>query len=559
MCGILAVFSRGLPMNTQHILESANKLTNRGPDSSSIKLSHNGVFVFKRLAINDLEGGYQPFVDECNNNEIIMMCNGEIYNHASLAEQYGITCKTSSDCEVIVHLFKKIGFAETVRLLDGDFAIVLVHGSKCYFARDRIGVRPLFIGITFDGWYTVASTASALLPYSSFVKQVPPATCFLFYNTRHKKNDYFPPYYNFDIDMSKKYQSGLVVKQTNGKLAYFNYFSPMSLEVDTKGSTSFELVANRLEYILTNAVRKRLMSDRPIGCLLSGGLDSSIITAILVKLLGSKNVRTYSIGMEGSTDLFYAKSLADYLQTQHTEVKFTEKEGIDAIPQVIKALESYDITTVRASVGMFLLSKYIKQNTTDTVIFSGEGSDELFCGYLYFHNAPDVKSACDESKRLVDELYKYDVLRADRVVSCHGLELRVPFLDRQVVDLAFTINEEYKVPFEIKNGVQTNRIEKHLLRHAFRDLLPENILNRQKCAFSDGVSQVSKSWYKCIQEYVEPMYDDYEGYRSKEDRYYKTVFSKLFPSYDLSLPTWMPRWSNTNDPSARTLEVCTEK
>ncbi len=319
-----------------------------------------------------------------------------------------------------------------------------------------------------------------------------------------------------------------------------------------------EDIVELLKIVLVNATKKRLMSDRSIGCLLSGGLDSSIITTILVSLLGKDKVRTYSIGMEGSTDLFYARKVADYLGTNHTEVKFTPEDGLRVIPEVVKNLESYDITTVRASVGMYLLAEYIKENTNDKVIFSGEGSDELFCGYLYFHNAPDIKSSAEESRRLVDQLYKYDVLRADRMISCHGLELRVPFLDRCVINTAFKMDPKYKV---------CSGIEKSILREAFSGTLPKDVLWRQKCAFSDGVSEVRKSWYEYITEFADVRISDAEfesaggknKYRSKEDYLYKELFVEQHPTYRLELPTWMPKWSDTNDPSARTLKVCTEK
>ena len=518
MCGIQAVFSKKLPRKIQTIFEAGQNLHLRGPDSGCIHLNQ-GVYTFRRLAINDKSiYGNQPFISD----SILVMCNGEIYNHTQLKKEYEIPdseLKSHSDCEILIPLYKKIGFLNMLSVLDGVFAIVLVDGDNVWFARDRIGVRPLFVGRTEDEWFAVGSTAKSILPFCSNVSQVYPGTAYY-----HRKGD-----------------------SSMTKHSYIGGSLPMILP------GFYHAPQNQLRGILSRAVKKRLLSDRPIGCLLSGGLDSSIIAALLVRHLGAENVRTYSIGMEGSTDLFYATQVAEFLGTKHTTVKFTPEEGFNAIPDVVYALESYDITTIRASVGMYLLSKYISEHTDDIVIFSGEGADELFCGYLYWHNSPSVQDSAEESRYLTRNLYKYDVLRADRVVSCHGLELRVPFLDKYVVDFAFQIDPELKVP---KNGV-----EKYLLRKTFASYLPECIRDRQKVAFSDGVSGVQKSWYECIQEKINKtgFVWDKERYLNCEDAYYRTIFTQVFPNYDLELQTWMPKWSDTNDPSARTLEMCKEK
>ena len=321
---------------------------------------------------------------------------------------------------------------------------------------------------------------------------------------------------------------------------------------------------NVLKLLLTQAVKDRLLSDRPIGCLLSGGLDSSIITAILCKLLGNDNVRTYSIGMKGSLDLQYARKVADHLKTKHTEVLFTPEEGLSVIPKVIYALETFDITTVRASVGMYLLGKYISEHTTDKVIFSGEGSDELMCGYVYFHNAPNAFEAHNESKRLITELYRYDCLRADRCISSHGLELRVPFLDRQVLNFCVGSHGALKMPM--------NGIEKQMLRELFEDDLPEEVAWRRKDGFSDGVSSLQKSWYEYINEFVETQVSDTEYFNevskefyngfwinsiSKEAYYYKKIYNSMFPFYPNPIDHyWMPKWSGElTNPSGRVLKA----
>ena len=514
MCGIIAVFNDNIiDSNTfNEIYKSYLFLSSRGPDSGNLIIKDKSIIGFRRLAINDLsEIGNQPIISE--DFKSYLVCNGEIYNHKKLEEEYKITCKSSSDCEVISHLYNKLGFFETVKILDGDFSIIISHGDMVYFARDRVGVRPLFIGKTKEGFLALASLAKSLLSFCNDVKQVPPSM--VSYNRKTK--EFITINYNLNLNHTYSY--------------------PLSYH--TKN-------------ILIESVKKRLISDRPIGCLLSGGLDSSLITSILCNLLGSNNVRTYSVGMEGSEDLKYAKKVSEFLGTKHTEIIFTPQEGLEVIPEVIFALESYDITTIRASVGMYILARYIKNNTTDRVIFSGEGSDELLCGYLYFHNSPNSNESKKESFRLFNDLYKYDVLRADRIISNQGLELRVPFLDKDFIDLSLSLQDE-KIPI--------NGFEKHLLRVSFDEsYLPSDVLWRRKCAFSDGVSPTNKSWYEIIQDYANDIIKDEvlcinkDKYHSKEAFFYKQIFDSYFPTFKDPIDYyWMPKWSNTNDPSAITI------
>jgi asparagine synthase (glutamine-hydrolysing) len=300
------------------------------------------------------------------------------------------------------------------------------------------------------------------------------------------------------------------------------------------------------------------MSDRPIGCLLSGGLDSSIITSIVCKLIGPENVKTYSIGMKGSTDLFFAKKVSEYLGTKHTEILFTPQEGFEAIHNVIKDIESYDITTIRASIAMWLAAKYISKNTDNIVLLSGEGADELFCGYLYFHNAPNITELENESTRLIKELYMYDVLRADRCISSHGLELRVPFLDRRLVDICQSLSGDIKGP---QNG-----IEKSVLRKAFEGYLPDDVLWRRKDGMSDGISGNSgKKWHEQITDFVnekitpEEFYFYKNSFPSIEAYYYKVIYNNLFPTYNPKYNYWLPKWTDHNgDPSGRNIKIFKE-
>lgn len=505
MCGIIAVFSEGRSKVLSEILESYCLLESRGPDYGNFVVDNKSIIGFQRLCINDMSSkGNQPMESD---NGVKLVCNGEIYNHKSLQKEFNIECKSSSDCEVLLKLYEKIGFEEMVKRIDGVFALVIIDGDMVYLARDRIGVRPLYQGWTENGDFAVASVAKALTLFCKDVKQIPPS---------------------------------IVSYNKNTKKFLHQEWSYMCKEIKDPISI--------IEKTLINAVKKRLMSDRPIGCLLSGGLDSSIVASILARLVGPINLRTYSIGMKGSTDLKYARKVAEYLGVNHTEVIFTAEEGIEAIPEVINAIESYDITTIRASVGMYLLSKYIKENTEDRVIFSGEGSDELLCGYLYFHFAPTPEELEQESLRLIKDLYLYDVLRADRSVSAHGLELRVPFLDKEFVDLATSLKGNQKKP--------TNGYEKYILRKSFSDqYLPDSVLWRRKEGFSDGVSGVKKSWYKYIQEYAETQISNEEfknsEFISKEAMWYKKIYDQYYPTYNPKMYMWMPKWVDAKDPSGR--------
>lgn len=524
MCGIIAIIKDNKSTCDDEIIKGFELLASRGPDSSNFIDNKNEFLGFKRLAINDLtELGNQPFVYTTEDRNIALICNGEIYNYLDLFEDYDLNCNSRSDCEVILQLYLKLGIYETVKKLYGVFAFVIrdtvkigdISKTTVYAARDRIGVRPLFVATTIDNNIGFASEAKALIKYSINVRQVLPGT---------------------------------YMKLENSVLENITYYLIPSV---IGRSFSYDMMKEKLE----TAVAKRLACcDRPVGCLLSGGLDSSIIVSIISRL-SNKQINTYSIGMVGSEDLKYAKIVADYFKTNHTEVIFTPEEGFKAIPSVIYALESYDITTVRASVGMYLLCKYISENTSDKVIFSGEGSDELLAGYLYFHNAPSSTELFNECRRLVNNLYLYDVLRGDRCVSSNGLELRVPFLDQTFSEYCLGIPGELKSP---QNG-----IEKYILRIAFEEDLPKEILWRTKAAFSDAISGQEKKWYEQIQERVESIVSDKEfknvstRFPNKEAYYYWKIFEMFFGNLKVIPEYWMPRWSGEakGNPSATVLNV----
>ena len=519
MCGIIAIFCRNKQEQIDLVTEAYNDvISKRGPDRGNLVIEENYIIGFRRLCIVDTtELGDQPFVS----GNIKMVCNGEIYNHKELEKTYGLICKSGSDCECIIEMYKKIGFRNTINVLDGDFSVVIIDGNKMFFARDRIGVRPLFIGRTNNDNLAVASVARSLTGYCKWVKQLRPQIT--------------------------QYDGGI------DRLFTYEHYYPSFIST---GGTIYKY----LQKTLINSVQKRIMSDRPMCCMLSGGLDSSLVTSILCKLIGPENVRTYSIGMTGSIDLKYAKIVAEYLGTQHTEVTFTPEEGFAAIPEIIRDIESYDITTIRASVGMWLLSKYISENSNDVVVLSGEGSDELFMGYLYFHNAPNSLEANTESRRLVDELYLYDVLRADRCISVHGLEPRVPFLDKDVINFALSLPGDSKIP--------VNGMEKYTLRKSFETgFLPEQVLWRRKDGFSDGVSGSTKKWYEQIQDFVEDIIsnDEFESVKNlfpnKEAYYYKKIYEDIFPpAYRPVVGYWLPKWTNHGgNPSGRIVSVYEEK
>ncbi|XP_043824827.1 asparagine synthetase [glutamine-hydrolyzing] isoform X2 [Dromiciops gliroides] len=490
MCGIWALFGSDEGLSAQCL--SAMKVAHRGPDAfrfENVRGFTNCCFGFHRLAVVDPVSGMQPL--RLQKFPSLWLCyNGEIYNHRQLQKHFGFEYQTQVDGEILLHLYNKGGIEQTAALLDGVFAFILLDTAnrKVFLGRDTFGVRPLFKVLTDEGFLAVCSEAKGLVGLKH-----PTAP--------HLQIDPFPPghYEVLDLKTNGKVVSVEMVKFHNCKdLPLHNLYDPLE-----KLSSGFDLetVKSNIRLLFDHAVRKRLMTDRRIGCLLSGGLDSSLVAATLLKQLKEAHVsyplQTFAIGMEDSPDLLAARKVAAHIGSEHHEVLFSSEEGIQALDEVIFSLETYDITTVRASVGMYLVSKYIRKNTDTVVVFSGEGSDELTQGYIYFHQAPSAEDAQEESERLLKELYLFDVLRADRTTAAHGLELRVPFLDHRFTSYYLSLPPEFRIP---KNGV-----EKHLLREAFQasNLLPKEILWRPKEAFSDGLTSVKKSWFTILQEHIE--------------------------------------------------------
>ncbi|KAG6442363.1 asparagine synthetase [glutamine-hydrolyzing] [Manduca sexta] len=543
MCGIWATFGVDGVLSFTYV-KCFSKIRHRGPDAWRIEQDAREPLIilgFQRLSIVDGLHGMQPMRLHCY-PRTTLICNGEIYNCKRLQEQHDFPYETKCDVEAIIHMCHRFGIEETVKNLDGVFAFCLVDGEKrkVYVARDPYGVRPLFIfqdteaqvmGLCSEGKGLMGMKQNG--GENSTLGQFPPGHFQVYSILENGK---------VKLDYTKQYF-------TPGKPPQFVPFVP-------EDKLAKMDLNEKIAHLLEAACRKRLMSDRRIGCLLSGGLDSSLITALVVKLAKECNlpykIQTFAIGMGDSPDLIAARAVADYLGTEHHEVKFDENDVRESLDNVIYHLESFDITTIRASLGMYLLSKYIKENTDTTVVFSGEGADEVAQGYIYFRDAPSETAAHKESIRLLSDIYMYDGLRADRTTSAFSLELRVPFLDIQFTHHYLSIDPKLRQP---QNGV-----EKHLLRNSFAKsgLLPDSILWRHKEAFSDGVASLKKSLFTTIGEVIaERSIDEdaqYPGVQPKttEAKYYRSIFEKSFPRQHNFIPYyWMPKWVQVSDPSAR--------
>ena len=523
MCGIFAILNQ---RNTEDDVQTTFiRGSHRGPDRSAyIKLNNERVSLgFHRLAINGLNvASDQPLqLSGC-----YLIANAEIYNHTDLMHQINATPMTGSDCEVILHLYLRYGMEQTLAMIDGEFAFVLYDSNNkvLFSARDPYGVRSLYKAVHPNGQIAIASEVKMIQFNGSVYSQHAPGTF-------------------------ETYKDGLFFeKQTYTRLPCVTAISAPPEAIVRNG--------------LYAAVRKRVLNaERPMACLLSGGLDSSIVTALVVQIrreLGMREpLQTFSIGLEGAEDLRYAQQVADFLGTAHTSVVLTEHDFFKAIPDVIWAIESYDTTTVRASVGNYLVAKHISQWSEAKVVFNGDGSDELTGGYLYFHYAPDAISKDAECRRLLKDIHLFDALRSDKSISSNGLEARTPFLDNAFVQAYMALPVEVRFP--------EGRCEKHLLRTAFQDMLPAQICWRRKEAFSDGVSSINRSWYQIITEMipmaVQQSFQNYVEMRGSsehlppmtaEQYYYRTLF-RFDP---LLLPYfWMPKFVPAGDCSARTLQV----
>ena len=517
MCSVMGALI--YPDDYEKFIKAFEKTKSRGPDATELRKAGRGILGFHRLAIMDLEHtGMQPF--ELDGN--LLVCNGEIYGFRpikkELEKEYKF--KSDSDCEILLPMYEKYGF-DMFAKLDAEYALIIYDREKdCLIAaRDPIGIRPLFYAYDKNGDIMFASEAKNLVGLSD--KVMP-----------------FPPGHYYDGEK-------------------FVCYSDIAA-VDEYVDGNLEEICRNIHDKLVAGIEKRLDADAPVGFLLSGGLDSSLVCAVSAKILG-KPIRTFAIGMsEDAIDLKYAKEVADYIGSEHKEIIITAEDVISSLEDVIAALGTFDITTVRASMGMYLICKAIHETTDVRVLLTGEISDELF-GYKYTDFAPDADAFQKEAQKRIRELYMYDVLRADRCISVHSMEARVPFGDLDFVKYVMSINPERKLNTYSKG--------KYLLRHAFEgDYLPRSILMREKAAFSDAVGH---SMVDYLKEYAEETYTDAE-FRAKCAQYtharpftkesllYREIFEKYYPGQaDMIVDFWMPNkeWEgcNVNDPSARVL------
>jgi asparagine synthase (glutamine-hydrolysing) len=564
MCGIFSILNNENTFSPKEIYQSFYKSRHRGPEFSTMeRMNMLCDFGFHRLAINGLNNeSNQPI----SINDISLICNGEIYNYKELYQLLNIEPTTDSDCEIIIHLYIRYGIEYTLQQLDGVFSFILcdsrlkvdaneANESSIFIARDPYGVRPLY------HMYPKDKTKYDIVVFASEIKSL--IDLYQYKNNTHIIDHFEPGTYSKFIlpyTVSPKW----TLQIDNKKYHSFGFSSCIS-----SSQKEMDEIYYHIRTLLYIAVEKRVCTtDRPIACLLSGGLDSSLITALVRELIPEGTIlETYSIGLEGSEDLKYAQIVADHLNTKHTEIIITEDEFIQSIPEVIEKIESYDTTTVRASIGNYLIGKYISEHSSAKVIFNGDGSDELCGGYLYMGCSPSDIDFDNECCRLLQDIHKFDVLRSDKSISTNGLEPRTPFLDRTFVQYYLSIHpsNRFHTPQQV--------CEKFLLRTAFdmcdshgHPFLPKDILWRKKEAFSDGVSKTTRSLFTIIQEYVEHIISDedmthadrfkHNTPSTKEQLYYRQIYHGFYPNTEKVVPYfWMPKWIEAKDASARTLSI----
>ncbi|MFI3267951.1 MAG: asparagine synthase B [Rikenellaceae bacterium] len=547
MCGIVGIFDLKIESSKlrEHALKMAKKIRHRGPDWSGIYCGKSVILAHERLSIVDPKSGGQPLISK--DGKHILAVNGEIYNHREIRKRTSdiYEYQTGSDCEVILALYKEKGI-NFLDDLNGIFAFSLYDEERDEYliARDPIGVIPLYIGKDADGLRYIASELKALEGICTEIEQFLPGHYF----------------YSKEGEMKQWY-----------KREWSEFENVKDNDCDIA----------QLRTALEDAVQRQLMSDVPYGVLLSGGLDSSVISAIAKKYaekrIESNNessawwpqLHSFAVGLKGAPDLAAAQKVADHIGTVHHEIHYTVQEGLDAIRDVIYYIETYDVTTVRASTPMYLLSRVIKSMGIKMVL-SGEGADEIFGGYLYFHKAPNAQAFHEETIRKINKLYLYDCLRANKSLSAWGVEGRVPFLDKEFMDVAMRLKPEAKMA---KDG----KMEKWVIRKAFEDLLPESVTWRQKEQFSDGVGY---NWIDSLRDLTTSLVSDEDMAtaaerfpinppRNKEEYYYRTIFEEHFPSQAAvktvpSVPSvacstpealaWDASFQNMNEPSGRAVK-----
>lgn len=632
MCGFVGCFdlnSGSMPINEglkeelrSQVLAMSKKIRHRGPDWSGVYTGDNAILSHERLSIVDPLSGKQPLVSD--DGKIILAVNGEIYNQKEIRKSFEgkYNFKTQSDCEVIIPLYKKYrengDFSKMIEELSGIFAFALYDSENGVYliARDEIGVIPLYQGWDKAGRYYIASELKALEGECQTIEEFPNGH--YLYSGKEAGGGESLPLASAAVVSTSSTTTSSATPSPRGEAPktptrwYFRDWESYDnvkdnpRATDEKGEIINPSVIEKVKLGLENSVKAQLMSDVPYGVLLSGGLDSSIIAAITQKYSKKRvesdsteeawwpQLHSFAVGLEGSPDLVAAKKAADYIGTIHHEVHFTIQEALDALPDVIYHIETYDITTVRASTPMYLLARVIKSMGIKMVL-SGEGSDELFGGYLYFHKAPNAREFHEELVRKMSKLHLYDCLRANKSLMAWGVEGRVPFLDKDFIDIAMRLNPSDKMSIKLSDGdfeslnhpkgfdARTHqRIEKWILRKAFEDMLPENICWRQKEQFSDGVGY---NWIDTLKKITEEKVSDAEFSRrenrfpinppkTKEEYYYREIYSKLFPSDSAAkvVPQeagvacstakaleWDAAWKDMDEPSGRAISGVHDK
>jgi asparagine synthase (glutamine-hydrolysing) len=522
MCGIFAY--KGIRREEKELYPHFMRIQHRGPDHSEYKVIHPEIhFGFHRLAINGLHpGGNQPmYMKGC-----WLIANAEIFNYKELAEQFGIELTTGSDCEILIHLYRRVGMPDMLDLLDAEFAFILYDEEQdiLFAARDHLGIRGMYRATSADGEQAWASESKALL-FMDHIEQFP---------------------------LGHWYSS-----ETGDTISYYiHQYARHDIQRE-------EQILIQIRYLLSEAVIKRMLSERPIGCLLSGGLDSSLIAALVAKHHDKPwPLVTFSIGLKGSPDLYHAQKVADHIGSKHHSFEVEESDFLNMLDETVYITGSYDVTTIRASVGHALVSRLVREHSDVKVLFTGETIDE--CGsYLYFQNAPSPEAFQDEAVRLLSDIHYFDMLRGDRSISQAGLEARVPFADKAFLRFYMGIDPKLRMFGE-------ERMEKYLLRKAFEAerLLPDEVLWRRKNGFSDSVSAKMRSWSDIIRAYIDNKVSDeefeqekhrfrHDPPRIKEAYYYRKLFNEYYGDHDRLTPyQWLPKWcGDMADPSARKLSL----
>uniref|UniRef100_H2Y488 Asparagine synthetase [glutamine-hydrolyzing] n=1 Tax=Ciona savignyi TaxID=51511 RepID=H2Y488_CIOSA len=546
MCGIWALF--GCDCSDLVKCKEALKVAHRGPDSfqiNNLEGLKNSMVAFHRLHVVGGIGGMQPMILK-KYPHLTLLCNGEIYNYKTLQNEFDYLFQTDCDCEVILHLYNEFGGEKASQLLDGVFAFIVIDTKQncVMLSRDSYGVRPLYYVTTKSGVLGACSEVKGLceLPVEGDIR-------------------HFPPGHYMFCDIMK---NGKVIPSTPTKFhrideppAHLQY---QRLELEHGTILLFllpgleeETVKRNIRYLFSRAVDKRLMGSRRVGCLLSGGLDSSVVAALTAQKLKEHGVaeplQTFTIGMNSdSTDAIAARKVARHIGSEHHEIAFTLEEGIKAVESVILSLETYDVLVIQSSVPMYILCQYISRNTDNILIMTGEGADEVAQGYFHFLEQPTPEDGHKESMRQLQQIYMYDVLRIDRCTAAHGLEIRAPFLDHAFTSYYLNLPADMRAP---KNG-----IEKYFLRAAFAgsNLIPNTTLWRKKEGFSIGVSEEGTSWFEQLQQHLEGLYAQSKCFfnhtptippRTKEELFYRQIFEKKFGSKLDRICTYQrrPKWA----------------